>query len=225
MDELREHNVQELLERVTVLRQLDEINERERAHLAGEVHDSLLQDIIAADMLLQGCEAFDRDRLKTHVEKARSSLRLGLKHGRRLIGELRSMTSDETGLTSAIESHAAEIESRSGIKVEVRKDVSQEIVSSLWSQTVFRIAQSAMNNVEDHSKAVSAVVEVASDEREFRLIVRDGGAGFDLESTSESTGLSCLRERARILGGIATVESQVDEGCTVSICLPLPPVI
>lgn len=220
VDRSPEHH-DELFEYSTVVR-LYEINERERAQLADGVHDNLLQDIIAADLLLQGCENFDRQRLKANVEKARSSLSLGVQRGRRLIGDLRSMFTDQCGLIGAIEYYAAEIERRSRIRIEVRKDSGPEISAPLWGSNVFRIAQSAMNNVEDHSNADSAIVDITQEEGEFCLTVRDTGVGFDVPSVNDSSGLFCLRERAKILGGSASVDSHVNGGCTVSVRLPLP---
>jgi signal transduction histidine kinase len=59
------------------------------------------------------------------------------------------------------------------------------------------------------------------------VVVEDDGLGFDLKTVAESKdksrglGLLGMRERAALLGGKATIESQPGRGTRVAVEIPL----
>ena len=55
-----------------------------------------------------------------------------------------------------------------------------------------------------------------------RVEVQDWGVGFDPDSVKEGCfGLVGIRERARVLGGKATIESAPGEGAKIVVELPV----
>ena len=55
------------------------------------------------------------------------------------------------------------------------------------------------------------------------LEVEDWGVGFDPDAVvGDRFGLEGIRERARLLGGQVTIESQAGKGSCVRVILPLP---
>ena len=216
---------QRLCDRDQVMQQLHAISEGERTFMSCAIHDGLLQDIIGADMLLQELDQQDSARQVARLSKARETLRSAIRHGRRLIGELRPMILDERGLVSAIEFYAAELENRGSLKVVVVRNTVAEIDSTFWGGNVFRIVQAVLDNVESHSQSPQVTVEISSDDGQFAVVVRDDGVGFDLNAAKDSFGLRCICERAEIFGGSVSIVTAPGEGCTVSIQVPLPPLL
>jgi signal transduction histidine kinase len=54
------------------------------------------------------------------------------------------------------------------------------------------------------------------------LEIKDNGSGFDPEEVPEDRfGLAGIRERARLFGGGATIESQPSQGTLITVKLPL----
>ncbi len=208
--------------RDAIMRQLNEIGERERSSLACALHDGILQDLIGTEMLLQGGEDFTAEKLASRLAAARKTLRSALLHGRRLISELRPMIMDEQGLLSAIEFYAAEIENRAGLKIEVDRGDSKEYPSSLWAGNVFRILQEAMNNIECHSGVKQALIAVSVVDGQFCAVLSDEGTGFDLSIKRDSLGIQCMRDRAEMFGGTVNIASSPGAGCTVTVLIPLP---
>ena len=87
---------------------------------------------------------------------------------------------------------------------------------------VYRIVQESLNNVWRHSKSKKARVELMADTEQVAVTVRDWGEGFDPEHVDERRfGLTSIRERARLFGGLVTIESEPSQGTTVSVKLPL----
>ena len=211
-----------LQEREAVMRRLQQLGEREHAFLSAGIHDGLLQDIIGCDMLMQGAAQLDPEILEKRLERARQSLRSAIKHGRRLISELRPMIMDEQGLLSGIEFYAAEVENRSGIRMSMVRSRADEVIRPVWDLEVFRIVQEAINNAETHSKTEWMSISVATEAEMLKIRIEDGGDGFELEKHADSFGLLCMKERAELFGGTVEIRTSPGNGCTVAIEMPLP---
>ena len=82
-----------------------------------------------------------------------------------------------------------------------------------------------IHNVSRHSGCTSARAELRVVEREISLTVEDNGKGLNpLEKQPGWTGgngIPGMRRRAETLGGSVEFISKPDEGCTVSIRLPV----
>jgi signal transduction histidine kinase len=57
----------------------------------------------------------------------------------------------------------------------------------------------------------------------FSIEVKDDGRGFDLSLSDTATGLGLrnMRQRARLYGGEVSIESNVDEGTSLLISIPI----
>jgi len=88
---------------------------------------------------------------------------------------------------------------------------------------LFRIAQEALSNVRKHSQATEAEIRVEFAPEEVRLAVTDNGQGFEIpEMLSDfagegKLGILGMHERARLLNGSFSVESEAGKGTTVSV--------
>ena len=91
---------------------------------------------------------------------------------------------------------------------------------------LFRITQEALRNVWRHSQATKAEITVEFDESKTRITVSDNGKGFrpprkigDLARDGK-LGLAGMQERARLIGGTLTVQSQPGKGSSITVELP-----
>ena len=215
---------QRLGERERMLACLHEINDRERMFLSCAIHDGILQDIIGTDMLLHNVDKLEPEKLNDRLVLARKTLKSAIRHGRRLISELRPMILDEQGLVSAIEFLGAELENRGTLDIKVSSSVPRdELFAPFWSGNVFRIVQGALNNIELHSNSPTAQVTISADaKQQFCVVVEDEGVGFDVDANQSSFGIRCMRERAELFGGSVEIASTIGEGSRVTIRVPFP---
>jgi two-component system sensor histidine kinase DegS len=87
---------------------------------------------------------------------------------------------------------------------------------------LFRIAQESLNNACRHSHSDRVRIELTQFDNTIHLDVRDWGIGFTPENIEEQRfGLQGIRERARLLGGNVTIESEPGKGTHVAVELPL----
>jgi signal transduction histidine kinase len=142
---------------------------------------------------------------------------------RRISAQLRPGVLDDLGLLAAIEWQAQEFEKRTRTKVTLRSNLGDALLDRDLSTAVFRIFQEALTNVARHAEAPHVEVRLERQERTLLLEVRDDGKGITAEAARNprSLGLLGIRERARRLGGIASVERVEPRGTLVRLVLPI----
>lgn len=206
------------------LRSLLDLHERERRVTAHEIHDGFVQQTVAAKMHL---EAFsDRTpRLpgeQRMLDLAVDSLENAINEGRRMIGELRPLIIDEGGIVAAIEYLVSESIAKRDMQIEFVHDVRFGRLDSLLEGTIFRITQEALTNVWRHSQSDCARIELAHNDEQIQLEIRDDGIGFNPTQLDASRfGVRGMQERARLFGGHSTIESAPGDGTRVSVELPI----
>ncbi len=92
--------------------------------------------------------------------------------------------------------------------------------------TAYRIIQEALTNIIRYAGDKQVYVNAWADEQSLNLQVVDRGVGFDPVATlsqRSSSGLSGMRERARLLGGELVIESSPGAGTILTVRLPVNP--
>ena len=134
---------------------------------------------------------------------------------------------DDLGLLPALEWLTDDLEKESGIKANLRVVGTQQRLSPEVELLLFRIIQEAINNARRHAEASKIEVCVEFNEGKMVATVRDNGKGFELPRTlgelsrSGKLGLIGAEERARLLDGSLTVQSEPNKGTTVVIEAPI----
>jgi two-component system, NarL family, sensor kinase len=140
-------------------------------------------------------------------------------------------TLDQFGLVSAIAWYVKGFSQRSGIEVQLEMPADVERLPRDVEIALFRVVQQSLSNVRQHSGSSSAKIQMQIESQQVSLTVSDHGTGIrdaimsdeDEEPTilTLGVGIAGMRERVRQLGGELQVESQTDQGTTVTVILPL----
>jgi two-component system CheB/CheR fusion protein len=208
-------------------RRLVAAQEEERGRISRELHDDVGQQLTA---LMLGLRALESGATATPevagklAELRGAAERIGADLHQVAL-ELRPAALDDLGLSRALASYVQSWTARADIAVEfVSAGIEEARLAPVLETTVYRIVQEAMNNVLKHASAQTVSVSVERRGGHVLAIVEDDGVGFDLEQASATTthiGLASMRERAAIVGGELTIESQPGTGTTVRAKLPL----
>jgi PAS domain S-box-containing protein len=205
--------------------------EEERRRVAYEVHDGLTQLAISTHQHLQAF-ATNHPPGTTAGEAELDRLRLlaqqTVEEARRVIEGLRPTALDEFGLGVAVRQQLEELE-RDGWQTSYEEDLGEERLPSEVETALYRVAQEALTNARKHADAARAHVALRRSTPEMvRLEVADEGRGFDPSSLSqnaagpgEQVGLSSMRERVALLGGVLELKSKPGAGTTVIAEVPL----
>jgi signal transduction histidine kinase len=218
--------IQRLEAEEELLRDLLELQDRERRMVAYEIHDGFIQDVVGARMILQGLK-----RSLTHVDAAVvkrfdgavSLLAHAVNEGRRLISELRPMIIDEMGIIDAMEFLVGEEEARGDMEIRFAHRVQHERLPALLQATIFRITRESLNNARRHGVATRIDIRLTQIGAKYLILeIQDNGVGFNLDAVpSDRYGLAGIRERAQLFGGGATIESSPDKGTRITVKLSL----
>jgi signal transduction histidine kinase len=198
----------------------------ERARIARELHDGLLQDAMTIALhlraVLPNVRAASEDAalaLMPIVELAEKTT----KEARRAIMGMRAAEVDER-LVDAIENtvHCAMVHSTVKVSTAVMGHV--RAVRADLQDAIVRIVREAATNIQRHARAHTVRITIVFASRRLRVTIDDDGKGFDPSAVgmcADHFGLIGMRERARALRGSLDVRSQVGLGTTVTLDLPL----
>ncbi len=208
-----------------LLRRLLDLHERERQVMAYEIHDGFAQQLTGALFLLQGF----RQQQEKDPQAARETFEMGLKsvadaidETRRLINGLRPPILDEAGIVVAIDYLVCEAAEQHGLNAEFVQDVQFDRLAPPLETTVFRIVQESLTNVRRHSGSSRVKVTLTGHNDRLRVEIQDWGTGFDPDQVDENHfGLRGIRERARLLGGLASIDASPAGGTRIVVELPL----
>jgi signal transduction histidine kinase len=210
-----------------LLRQLLEVYEDHRQMIAYEIHDGVIQHMVGALMTLEavcGCSL-----PKEAVCSAREGmirvvhlLRDAIAEARQLMQGLRPTALDDSGLVIAIEDLVHEVSRDQAKKIECSIQVQFRRLAPPLETTVFRIVQESLTNACRHGRSDEIRVGLTQVGDRIRIEVEDAGIGFDLEKVDPARfGLMGIRERARLFGGSATINSTPGRGTRIEVELPV----
>jgi len=140
---------------------------------------------------------------------------------------LRPSMLDDLGLEATLRWYAKRQAALVGLQVQVRVDRLEQRLDPMIETGCFRIAQEALNNAVKHAKARTVTVELARNDEQLHLSVRDDGIGFDVASVREqavrgiSLGLLSMEERAAQAGGGLQYHAIPGQGTEVHAWFPL----
>jgi two-component system CheB/CheR fusion protein len=85
---------------------------------------------------------------------------------------------------------------------------------------LYRLAQEAVHNALEHSRATRIDIELARQPGHVELRVRDNGIGLPAQPGSPGLGLRTMEQRARLIGGRLKVHTHASGGVEVICSVP-----
>lgn len=211
---------------------LQKMQDEERRHLARELHDSAGQLLAAMSMNIAVVKS------EAHKMSAEAAARVADNAAiiEQLTAEVRTVSHllhppllDEVGLPSALRWYIDGFAERS--KINATLDMPERLgrFPAEIEIAVFRAVQECLTNVHRHSESPSCSVRIHHDRHALHVEVRDRGKGIAKErrrslDSHAGVGLRGMQERVRDLGGTVEISSS-DAGTSVTVTLPIPPVI
>jgi two-component system sensor histidine kinase DegS len=212
------------------LQQITKAQEEERRRIAGELHDDTAQQLVILgrklDNLLCNAERLSEQDIG-FLERVREQTDEILDGLHRFCQDLRPSVLDDLGLLPALQSLTSELSKHFGVSITMASAGPVRRLSPETELILFRIAQEGLRNVCRHSEASRAWIMVEFIDDKVVLTIEDNGKGFKLPNRVEDLaavgklGLAGMQERARLVGGKLTIESELSKGTTVSAEIPI----
>lgn len=195
-------------------RELGAVAERHR--VAEAIHDSVVQDLIAA-----------RQRLPAEHGSIRELLNHALEQSRDLIWSLRRVVVPPPQLRALLEAEITAAGEELGATVDVSLDLGSEGVDAAQATTLYIVAKQLLTNVRRHSRADAISLCLTISERSCQLVVTDNGAGMASgvrphhpRPDGSGAGLFLVRERVHLAGGELSIRSDYGRGTATEVRLP-----
>jgi len=157
-----------------------EVQEAERRHLAGELHDEIGQLLTGLRLLLKSNGDASVDTIKGRFDQARSIVDDLLGTVRRLSFDLRPADLDQFGLLPALLGLFERYTSQTGIMVGFKhRDVDRRFESKVET-AAYRVVQQALTNTAQHAGVAGVTVRLWAEVNKLQLQVGTVAAGLIL---------------------------------------------
>jgi signal transduction histidine kinase len=201
-----------------------EVQEQTLKTIAYDLHDNIGQLLSITTITLSSINldnkkktaeklAFVDDLTNRSIKEVKALSRL--LHGEELVNR---------GLTAAIEFELEWLKRSDKFKIHFEKENFETFSSDSGKETiVFRLFQEIINNIIQHARATEIFITLEQIENAFKLIIRDNGAGFNVEETLKrktGMGLHNITKRAAMIGGVASITSTIGGGSEIVVTIP-----
>lgn len=202
----------------------EKIIEEERRRVARELHDTVSQELFAANMILSGTSnqvsQLSSEQIGQQLELVAGLLETAQKDLRVLLLHLRPMELEGRTLVEGLDLILQEVKDKSSVAVTFTHD-EIDLAKTIEDQ-IFRVAQEFINNTLRHAQAKHLEVYLIQGEHEFQMRMTDDGIGYDQNEIGEvSYGLQNIKERVADMAGSLKVTTAPRKGVAMDIRIPL----
>ncbi|MFQ5944071.1 MAG: GAF domain-containing protein [Anaerolineales bacterium] len=205
-------------------RRLVKIQESERRHVAGELHDEIGQMLTGLRFTLERCRQLPREQANAKLKEAEELTRELMSRLREISLDLHPSMLDDMGLVPALIWQFDRFTTQTGVRVDFEHSGMGSRLPSDLETAAYRITQEALTNVARHTGADEVTVQIDEEGSRLSLRIEDQGPGFDPESLKDArnrVGLTGMYERAVALGGRFAIRSSEGEGTRILAELPV----
>ncbi len=203
--------------------------EEERKRISRELHDDITQTLIGINIQLETLAMAAKANpqlLGREIARTQQLVTKSVSIVDDFARKLRPASLDDLGLTVTLKALLQDFMNQTGIRVQFTAFAGVDQLHNDRLTGLYRIVQAALANVVEHSHASQVKVSIAQIEDAVHLKISDNGTAFDVRRIENSRsrkhlGLVGMRERAEMLGGRFTVESEPGKGTTVLAQIPL----
>jgi len=203
----------------------------ERARVAREIHDGVLQSLISAEMrsnILRRRAEREWPAGKPEMQSLEELLRAEVLELRELMQQMRPLEVHPTQLLDHMADRVDRFRRDSGISARFATTAADEVpFSAHVCRELLLILQEALVNVRKHARANEVLVSFGRYENGWKLSITDDGAGFGFDGTlagdalmQSARGPAILKERVASLGGELLIHSTINCGSQILILLP-----
>jgi two-component system sensor histidine kinase UhpB len=228
IDVLGAHTKQGLQHQHAYIAALSTAQEAERGRLARELHDEVVQQLVAlghsVDRVGRLLERGEAEQASERLRAIRGGITALVGELRTVIGDLRPPALEELGLLPAVELLLQRGEGAPEVALLVQGE--ERRLAPQSELALFRIVQEAWSNIRRHAHASHVDVTFRYAPDGLVVSVADDGVGFtppqEHEAPDGHWGVRGMSERAELTGGQIALASAPGQGTTLTARIPYP---
>ncbi len=221
---LKEHN-----------KMIFDIQEKERAKISRDIHDSVVQDIRVLRLETENLIVDEASKQRqTKIEDLATDCIVKLRNicYNLTPAELASHSDGDSSkleLISIINSLVQQFSSRTHIPCYLKVDEGFEypVLEKEETQNLFRVVQESLTNIEKHSYATQVSIFIKKDGSTLLIYITDDGIGCNPDElnrrlkSKDHLGLKSMKDRMDLIGGSIEFFTAQNDGMEITIKLPL----
>lgn len=194
--------------------------EKERQRIANDLHDDL--GGLMATIKLQ-FNTLQEQQTPDLFNKTNNLLDQAYNKIRSIAHAKNSGVIAKQGLLKAVKNMAHNVSSASVIDIEVTDFGLESRLENSLELSIFRIIQELTTNIIKHAEATHATISLTNHENSLNIMIEDNGKGFNANKVvrNNGMGLHSIEKRVEHLEGELKIESQINQGTTIIIDIPL----
>lgn len=198
----------------------------ERVRIGREMHDGFAQALSLLNLKLRMVQGAGNGEVATALAEMREIVDATYEDVRQAISDLRMPLRPEAGIVGTLAEYAQNFTLRYDLQgqVKVEPGAADARCSPDVQIQLIRIVQEALANVRRHAQAEHLQVRFARADGHLQIEIRDDGKGFDWSGSDAGAGhfgLSIMRERAASCKAEIEIQSQPNQGTTVTLQVPV----
>jgi signal transduction histidine kinase len=207
------------------------VREQERAHIARELHDVVIQALVGLNYKISNITSITPTQTLTVSENQTEAVRKEINH---LIQTTRILCQDlrppalDLGLVPSLRSVVSRFEMKTGIEVTLIVEGNRDIhINEDIALCLFRCTSESLQNIKKHASADHVTVELHINQTFIQLIVKDNGCGFSVPDRlgvlmeNNHFGIVGMRERIELMNGVFYIKSLPQNNTRIEINIPL----
>jgi ligand-binding sensor domain-containing protein/two-component sensor histidine kinase len=200
----------------------------ERARMAREIHDTLLQSLAGLELQVDAMSTqidSSPGGVKQHLERVRRQIQSDVTEARQSIWDLRSSRLESRDLAGALQQLGDAVTAASNLRFEFIVSGRPVRCAPKVEEHLLRVGREAVSNAVRHAQARVIRLELLYSDDEITLKVSDDGRGFDPQEAVHPTGahwgMATMHERAQAIGGRLRLVSHPGGGTNLEMVAPL----
>ena len=203
--------------------------QEERARIARETHDGLLQTLMGVRIRLtrgKRISQLEAEVIQAEMAEMADEITQSIQDLRNLINELNQQILPD-GLLNGLERMIRRHKRTYPSTIHLDLAYTPGLLPLNQELNVLRIVQEALSNASRHSEATQIWVTLGYEHEDGRAValtvqIRDDGQGFDVaDRLGRGSGLRNMQRRAEQLGAVLDIQSQPGVETTIRLTVPL----
>lgn len=213
---------------VALAAELAQAEQTERHRIAQHLHDTLQQELVAAQFSLHNLRkqaTLESSEMRAAAEEAYTLITGAIALARNATDGLSPPTLPGGAFAQTLERLATVVEERYRLQVELSLPEAIPEPNETVCGFLLPLLRELLFNVVKHAGVDRATLSLSVFEGEVAVTVTDDGQGFDPETLRDplvsNLGLQSVRERIALLGGRLLLDSNPGSGTRASIFMPV----
>lgn len=221
-------NQQKLKSQMEREKTIKETEEAERIRMAKDIHDDLGSGLSKINFLSEiiSQKSKGHSEISNSIESIKETTKSMIGNMRDLIWALNPENATLANLVTRMREYTTDFIDDYAIDIaySIPENIPQITVANEIHRGLFLVVKETINNITKHSKATKIDFKIAISELDFTLTIEDNGIGFQNRASS-GNGLRNMQSRIERIGGLLSINSDMDVGTSVKITLQMATIL